>query len=82
MILIGAQALEASEFLKKEEEKFKLGALVRVRVPLGQYDEERLINIGTNRFSTKIGVAYLALAPSVKNPITFFQIQVSVDPGQ
>jgi len=32
--------------------------------------------------SIKIGVAYFALAASVRKPITFFHIQVSVEPGQ
>ena len=34
-----------------------MGAVFRVRVPLGQYDEERLVNLGTNRFSFKLGLA-------------------------
>lgn len=57
MILVGSEALELPDFLEREPDKFKFGALVRIRVPLGQYDPERLINLGTNRYSFKMGLA-------------------------
>lgn len=57
MILLGAKALEAPDFFQQKGKKFKLGALLRVRVPLGQYYPERLINLGTNRYSIKAGLA-------------------------
>lgn len=57
MILLGAEALKPSEFFKQEAKKFKLGTLLRVRVPLGQYDSSKLINLGTNRYSLKTGFA-------------------------
>lgn len=57
MILIGAEPLELSEFMKQESKKFKLGALLRTRIPLGQYNPEKLINLGTNRYAFKVGLA-------------------------
>ena len=57
MVLIGAQPMGVSEFMKHEAKKFKLGALVRIRLPLGQYDPTKLINLGANRWAIKIGVA-------------------------
>jgi hypothetical protein len=57
MLLIGAKPATLSEFAKLEHKKFKLGTLVRVRFPLGQYDETKLVNLGTNRYSFKTGLA-------------------------
>lgn len=57
MILIGSPPLKPSEFVKQEKEKFKLGVFLRLRVPLGQYDPNKLINLGANRWAFKTGVA-------------------------
>jgi len=45
----GAPALSGRNFLAHRE-KFILGGSLRVRVPLGQYDDSKLINLGTNRW--------------------------------
>lgn len=57
MILKGSPPLKPSEFIKHEKEKFKLGVFIRVRVPIGQYDPNKLINLGTNRWAFKTGIA-------------------------
>jgi len=57
MILIGAKPLGISEFMKHKQEKFKLGVSVRLRLPLGQYDPTKLINLGANRWAIKTGFA-------------------------
>jgi hypothetical protein len=49
---IGAPALTAAEF-KDYRQDFILGASLRVTAPLGQYDGDKLVNIGTNRWSFK-----------------------------
>jgi hypothetical protein len=38
-----------------------VGATLRLRVPLGQYDPNKLVNLGSNRwvFSPQLGVSYL-----------------------
>jgi len=61
LFLIGAPALTRAEFAQFRP-KTVVGATVRVRVPLGQYDAERLINLGSNRwaFSPQIGVSQVA----------------------
>lgn len=48
--LIGAPALRRAEFATFRPGTI-LGASVQVIAPLGQYDPERLINLGTNRWS-------------------------------
>jgi len=58
MNFIGAPALTAAEF-KNYRQSFILGASLRFIAPLGQYDSDKLVNIGTNRWSFKpeIGVS-------------------------
>jgi len=46
---IGASALQLGDFVKKEREMV-VGASVQVLVPVGQYDENRVLNIGANRW--------------------------------
>jgi len=58
MNFVGAPALTAAEF-KNYRQDLIFGMSVRVNAPLGQYDAEKLVNIGTNRWSFKpeIGVS-------------------------
>jgi outer membrane putative beta-barrel porin/alpha-amylase len=72
MNFVGAPALTAAEF-KNYHQDFILGASLRVIVPLGQYDDTKLVNIGTNRWSFKpeigcskaLGRWTLEVAPAV-----------------
>jgi hypothetical protein len=50
--LYGAPALTLKEF-KDYEQDLIVGASLQVSVPSGQYDDSRLVNIGTNRWSFK-----------------------------
>jgi hypothetical protein len=52
MNFIGAPALTTEEF-KDYKQDFILGASLRVTAPLGQYNDDKLVNIGTNRWSFK-----------------------------
>ncbi len=56
IILIGGSPLNMSEFIKTPSKKFTLGVSARVRPPLGQYYSDKLINLGTNRWSTKLAI--------------------------
>ena len=56
MIFIGADPLELGDFVKHKPKKFKFGAGLRITPPLGQYDSAKLINLGSNRWTFKIGV--------------------------
>ncbi len=57
-ILIGSPAVGPAEF-KKQKSRTVVGTSLVVQVPLGQYDPNLLINIGTNRwaFKPEIGVS-------------------------
>lgn len=56
MIIIGVDALELKDFLNSRPKKFKFGVGIRISPPLGQYDHTKLINLGTNRWTFKVGV--------------------------
>jgi len=68
----GAPALTLPAFLDWRQDLI-LGASVQVGLPLGQYDEDRLVNIGSNRWLIKpeigiskaLGPLILELTPSV-----------------
>jgi hypothetical protein len=49
---LGAPALPLSGF-KDYKQKFVIGASLQVYMPVSQYDPDRLVNIGTNRFAFK-----------------------------
>jgi hypothetical protein len=55
---VGAPALSGPEFIKHRS-RTVAGASIRLRVPLGQYDPTKIINIGTNRWmvSPRIGLS-------------------------
>jgi len=61
--LYGAPALSLKEF-KSYEQDVIVGASLRVTAPLGQYDDTKVVNLGTNRWSFKpeVGVSK-ALGP-------------------
>ena len=48
----GAPAMSAAEFAGYRQELI-VGASLSLTAPFGQYDQERLVNIGTNRWSVK-----------------------------
>ena len=50
--LYGAPALSAKEFRQYQQDLI-VGVSLRVAAPLGQYDDTRLVNLGTNRWSFK-----------------------------
>jgi hypothetical protein len=49
---VGSPALTLSEF-KEYKQDLVIGACLQVYLPIGQYDPNRLVNIGTNRFTFK-----------------------------
>ena len=58
---LGAPALTLRQ-IPKYRQKWLVGASLRVTVPLGQYDADKLINIGTHRwsFAPQLGVSRAA----------------------
>ena len=56
---LGAPALKMSE-MRDFKQKWVVGASLRTSVPAGQYDEDKLINLGSNRWAVRprLGVSY------------------------
>jgi hypothetical protein len=52
--LAGAPALTLPEFAKRPK-AFQLVGIVGTSIPLGTYDSQRLINLGTNRWAFRLG---------------------------
>jgi len=52
MMFLGAPAMTLKE-LREYQGNFVMGASVQVAAPLGQYDKDRLVNIGGNRWWVK-----------------------------
>jgi len=58
--LLGAPSMTPSEFQELRQKPHPiLGASVKVVAPTGEYDAEKLINIGTNRWAVKGELGYM-----------------------
>jgi hypothetical protein len=59
-LFYGAPARTVAEFLKANRSRTVAGLSVVASLPTGRYQEERLINIGTNRYSlkTELGITH------------------------
>jgi len=57
MLLIGVKPLKPQEYYEHMLKRFKLGFVFRINAPLGNYKSSQLINIGTNRWTFRTGVA-------------------------
>jgi hypothetical protein len=73
--LYGAPALSLREFASYKQDLI-IGTSLQVTVPLGQYDADKLVNIGTNRWSFKpeLGISK-ALGPltlEITTGVTFY----------
>jgi hypothetical protein len=58
--LLGAPAMDREAFIAMLRDPSPiLGASLRIVAPTGEYDDERYINIGTNRWSTRLQLGYI-----------------------
>jgi hypothetical protein len=71
----GAPALSVEEFAKYKQDLI-IGASVQVSAPLGQYDKDKLVNLGNNRWFVKpdIGIskAWGAFTLELSTGVTFY----------
>jgi len=74
----GAPALSAEEFASYKQETV-LSLLVGVTAPTGDYESDRLLNMGTNRWNMRIGLPFMqTLGDWVPGEITTLEILPSV----
>jgi hypothetical protein len=60
--LKGAPAMKREEFLGwLRDPRSVLGLTIKLQAPTGAYDPERLVNLGTNRWSAKPEIGYIGL---------------------
>lgn len=75
MNFYGAPALSLKEFASYQQD-LVIGGSVQVSAPLGQYDDDRLVNLGTNRWFVKpdlgISKAWGALALELSSGVFLF----------
>ena len=62
--LYGAPALRLPEFTKPPPSRINLGASVTIVAPVGQYDPQRIVNLGNNRWAFKPEAAIIRNAGS------------------
>ena len=71
----GAPALTLQEFANYQQDVI-IGASIQVSAPLGQYDKDKLVNLGSNRWFVKpdIGIskAWGALSLELSAGVTLF----------
>lgn len=62
MNFMGAPALSRDDFedLRRDPRPL-LGASIKVVAPTGDYDNDRVVNVGSNRWATRLEVAYMAV---------------------
>ncbi len=75
--LLGTKALGIPEFVKQPQ-KFQLSAFVSTTIPIGSYDEDRLLNLGTNRWAVRVGAPMVVPFGSNTARATFLEIFPSV----
>jgi hypothetical protein len=75
--LINSPALNIENYSKREL-KFQLSGLLGVTVPIGQYDQERIANLGGNRWGIKVGMPMIIPLSKNKDKMFLWEIVPSV----
>jgi hypothetical protein len=72
----GAPALSLDEWMRRSDD-LVAGASLQVTIPAGQYDDERAVNLGSNRWAAKpeLGVSksWGPVSLELSSAVTFFQ---------
>ena len=57
-LFIGGPALRPAEFAQRPRNPITVGATVATQIPIGEYDNTKLINLGANRWAVKTEVGF------------------------
>lgn len=75
--LVNSPALDMENYLKREL-KFQLSGIFAITIPIGQYDQERIANLGGNRWGFKIGMPMIVPLSKSKEKMFLWEILPSV----
>ena len=71
--ILGAPSMSRQEFRERLSSfEHMLGASVKVVAPTGEYDNKRILNVGTNRWAAKAELGYI----SILNPKWIFEMSL------
>ena len=56
LLLLGTKPLKPQDYFTQTPDKFKLGINFRIKVPIGAYNSDYALNVGTNRWSFQSGL--------------------------
>ncbi len=75
--LLNTPALDLENYAKREL-KLQVSGLIGITVPIGQYDQERRVNLGGNRWALKVGAPIILPLNSNKEKIFQWEFVPSV----
>ncbi|WP_396627034.1 transporter [Luteitalea sp.] len=75
--LVGAPARGIPAFVK-EPQTFQVSAFVSTTIPVGSYDRDRLLNLGTNRWAVRVGTPIVMPWGTNTARATFLEVFPSV----
>lgn len=75
--LINSPALDMENYLKREL-KFQLSGIFSTTIPIGQYDQTRIANLGGNRWGFKIGTPMIVPLNKNKEEMFLWEIVPTV----
>lgn len=75
--LINSPALDIENYLKREL-KFQLSGIFAITIPIGQYDQARIANLGGNRWGFKVGTPMIVPLNKNKEEMFLWEIVPSV----
>jgi len=77
--LIGPKAIKGIPDLLRYEPKFSLNAIVDIAFPIGEYDNDRVLNLGQNRWYGRVGAPIVwQIGPWVPGRRTTLEVLPSV----
>ncbi len=75
--LINSPALDMENYLKREL-KFQMSGILGITIPIGQYDQTRIANLGGNRWGIKVGTPMIVPLSKNKKQMFLWEIVPTV----
>jgi len=75
--LVNSPALDMENYAKREL-KFQMSGILGITVPIGQYDQDRIANLGGNRWGIKVGTPLIVPLNKNKEEMFLWEIVPTV----